>query len=352
MKAATRPPAQTALANFPRARLAHLPTPLEKLARLHAAEPAFARHAFFVKRDDCTGLAMGGNKARQLEFYFGAARVAGCDAVLGTGAVQSNFLRMLSAGAAALGMDCHLQFESRVENPGRDYHASGNVLLGNLFGAHAHFYPAGEDEAGADAAMEKLAAGLRDAGRKPFVIPLAPGHAPLGALGYVDAAFELARQIARMDAGIDLIAIGSGSGLSHAGLLIGLRLQKLAIPVLGACVRRAADAQRPRVLRHCQQLAEMLGCAGAAGEDDVWVDDSALAPGYGMASKQVWRDIGMLARAGLLTDPVYSGKTFSCVFELLRRGRLGDFRNIAVIHTGGLPALFAYRAQIPEFGGV
>ncbi|MGR3984609.1 MAG: D-cysteine desulfhydrase family protein, partial [Gammaproteobacteria bacterium] len=88
------------------------------------------------------------------------------------------------------------------------------------------------------------------------------------------------------------------------------------------------------------------------GEDDVWVDDSALAPGYGMASKQVWRDIGMLARAGLLTDPVYSGKTFSCVFELLRRGRLGDFRNIAVIHTGGLPALFAYRAQIPEFGGV
>ncbi|MGR3915095.1 MAG: D-cysteine desulfhydrase family protein [Gammaproteobacteria bacterium] len=350
MTAATRPATPSILAAFPRAHLAHLPTPFEALAR--AADPALARHAFFIKRDDCTGLAMGGNKARQLEFYLGAARAAGCDSVLGTGAVQSNFLRMLSAGAAALGMECHLQFEARVDTADRDYHASGNRLLGALFGAHAHHYPAGEDEAGADAAMQQLAAKLRRSGRKPFVIPLRPGHAPLGALGYVNAAFELARQIARMDSGIDLIAIGSGSGLSHAGLLTGLRLQKLALPVLGVCVRRAAALQRARVLRHCAQLAEMLGCPGAVGGSDVRVDDSALAPGYGRASQRVWRDIGMLARAGLLTDPVYSGKTFSCVFELIRRGRLGDFRNIAIVHTGGLPALFAYRAQAAALGGV
>ena len=276
-------------------------------------------------------------------FIWGAARAEKCDAVLGTGAGQSNFLRMLAAGAARLGMECHLQFEERVENPNADYRTSGNRLLGELFGAHAHGYPVGEDEGGADAAMEKRADALRRAGRKPFVIPLAPGHAPIGALGYVDAAFELGRQ---MDNNMDLVVIGSGSGLSHAGLLVGLRMQNIRIPVLGVCVRRAAAAQRERVFRHCGLLAEMLGGV-KINESDVWVDDSALAPGYGAASERVWRDIGMLAaRAGLLTDPVYSGKVFSCVFELARRGNLDAFRNIAIVHTGGLPALFAYREKV------
>ncbi|CAJ2376787.1 MAG: pyridoxal-phosphate dependent enzyme [Gammaproteobacteria bacterium] len=335
--------AEKILANFPRARLAHTPTAFEKLALPSDAGAEFAGRGFFVKRDDCTGLAMGGNKARQLEFYLGAARAEKCDAVLGTGAGQSNFLRMLAAGAARLGMECHLQFEERVENPNADYRNSGNRLLGEIFGAHAHGYPAGEDEGGADAAMEERADALRRAGRKPFVIPLAPGHAPIGALGYVDAAVELGRQ---MDGKIDLVVIGSGSGLSHAGLLVGLRLQNIKIPVLGVCVRRAAAAQRERVLLHCGLLAEMLGGV-KINEGDVWVDDSALAPGYGAASERVWRDIGMLAaRAGLLTDPVYSGKVFSCVFELARRGNLDAFRNIAIVHTGGLPALFAYREKV------
>ena len=309
---------QKSLAGFPRAALAHTPTPLEKLAHLSAE---FAPRTLYVKRDDCTGLAVGGNKARQLEFYLGEALAGGCDTVLGTGAVQSNYMRMLAAGAAKLGLGCHVQLEERVNNSSDDYRFSGNVLLDRLFGAELHRYPVGEDEAGADRALAMLADELTAAGSKPYIIPLGADHPPIGALGYVAAALELVGQIRRNNPPIDLIAVGSGSGMTHAGLLTGLKLMGVAIPVLGACVRRDAGLQHPRVFAHCRKLAEMLGHSNAVEADDVWVDDSALAPGYGQASKRVMDDLHLLAaREGLLTDPVYSGKTFSCVFNLLRTG--------------------------------
>ena len=335
---------ENALSEFPRATLAHTPTPLDKLSRL---SDEFAPHTLYVKRDDCTGLALGGNKARQLEFYLGEAMARGCDTVLSTGAVQSNYMRMLAAGAAKLGLDCHIQLESRVDNHSDDYHHSGNVLLDRLFGAHLHYYPAGEDEDGADAALAALADELAGDGKTPYIIPLGPGHAPIGALGYVVAAAELVRQIEQNNLAIDLLVVGSGSGMTHAGLLTGLKLLGVAIPVLGACVRRTAEAQHPRVFKHCQKLAEMLGHAEAVEADDVWVDDSALAPGYGHASKQVMEDLRLLAvREGLLTDPVYSGKTFSCLFNLMRNGSFENFRHIVVVHTGGTPGLFAYRGEV------
>ncbi len=337
---------QKSLAVFPRATLAHTPTPLDKLSRLSAQ---FQPHTLYVKRDDCTGLAMGGNKARQLEFYLGEAVAKGCDTVLSTGAVQSNYMRMLAAGAAKLGLACHVQLEARVDNRSDDYHHSGNVLLDRLFGARLHRYPAGEDEHGADKALAALANELAAAGKKPYIIPLGPGHAPTGALGYVVAAAELVRQIEQNNPPVDLIAVGSGSGLTHAGLLTGLKLMGSAIPVLGVCVRRDAGRQHSRVFAHCQKLAEMLGRAGAVAADDVWVDDSALAPGYGHASQRVMDDLRLLAiREGLLTDPVYSGKAFSCVFDLIRNGGLENFRHIVVVHTGGTPALFGYREEILE----
>ncbi|MDD9823040.1 MAG: D-cysteine desulfhydrase family protein [Gammaproteobacteria bacterium] len=330
------------LAAFPRARLAHTPTPLQQLPRLSAD---FGR-ALYVKRDDCTGLAMGGNKARQLEFYLGEAVARGADCVLSTGAVQSNALRTLAAGAAKLGLECHVQLESRVDNPSDDYLRSGNVLLDRLFGAHVHRLAVGEDEERADHALAARAEALRAAGKQPFIIPLGAEHTPTGALGYVAAAAELAAQIARQDARIDLIAVGSGSGLTHAGLLTGLALLDVRIPVLGVCVRRGAELQRRRVLARCRHLAELLGVA-AVHEAAVRVDDSAFAPGYGRASKQTLRDLQLLAtREGLLTDPAYSAKTFSAVFNLIRAGRLSERRRIAVIHTGGTPALFGYRREL------
>ena len=346
-----KPPAPAALqslhdilARFPRAPLAHTPTPLEKLSRL---SDDFTPHALYVKRDDCTGLAMGGNKARQLEFYLGEALERGCDCVLSTGAVQSNAMRTLAAGAAKLGMECHVQLEARVNSPSDDYLHSGNVLLDRLFGARVHHYAVGEDEDGADHALAARADALTAAGRKPYIIPLGAEHAPTGALGYVRAAGELAQQIARGAPPIDLIVVGSGSGLTHAGLLTGLALLGVRIPVLGVCVRRDADQQRRRVIARCRHLADILEVSGTVEESAVRVDDSALAPGYGCASAQVVRDIRRLAtREGLLTDPAYSGKTFSAVFHLIDSGQLGRFRHIAVIHTGGTPALFGYRREV------
>lgn len=341
--------------DFPRARLAHTPTPLQALARisaeLSAALPAAAGHELFVKRDDCTGLAMGGNKARQLEFYLGEAVARAADCVLGAGAVQSNAVRTLAAGAAKLGLECHVQLESRVAAPSADYLRSGNVLLDHLFGAQVHFCAPGEDEDGADAALEARAAELAAAGKRVFVIPTGAAHEPTGALGYVRAAAELAEQFAAAGATADLIAVGSGGGLTHAGLLVGLRMLKMKIPVLGVCVRRRADQQRRRIIARCGQLTRLLWPHGAPAveEADVWTDDSAFAPGYGRASNQVMRDLRWLAaREGLLTDPAYSAKTFSAVFNLIRAGRLDGYRRIIIIHTGGTPALFAYRRELAE----
>jgi D-cysteine desulfhydrase/L-cysteate sulfo-lyase len=135
----------------------------------------------YVKRDDCTGLALGGNKVRQLEFYMGEAQADGADTVLITGAVQSNFVRLTAAAARKLGMDCHVQLEERVPNTDPAYRNSGNVLLDRILGATIHSYSEGEDEAGADRRLGEIAAELESRGRRPYIIHLAPGHKPLGA---------------------------------------------------------------------------------------------------------------------------------------------------------------------------
>ena len=164
------------LSEFSRTALAHRPTPLEPMPNVSAD---LGGPEVWVKRDDCTGLGMGGNKARQLEFYFGDALAQGADTVLITGAVQSNYVRATAAAAAKLGMGCEIQLEERVHGMDETYRRSGNVLLDRLFGARLHSYPEGEDEGGADAELEVIAERLRGQGRSPYVIHLAEGHRPL-----------------------------------------------------------------------------------------------------------------------------------------------------------------------------
>ncbi len=300
-----------------------------------------------MKRDDCTGLAMGGNKARQLEFYLGDARAQGCDTVLSTGAVQSNYMRTIAASAAKLGMECHIQLEDRVQNASPDYRESGNVFLDRLFGAHIHHYPVGEDEQGADRAINALAEDLRAAGRRPYVVPLAPVEKPKGALGYVAAAAELLRQWQAMELSPDLVVVGSGSGLTHAGLLTGFRIAGSPVIVLGACVRRDAGQQATRILEHCRKLERMLGVGVCVAGEDVRVSDRALAPGYGKASDAVMATIADVARLeGILLDPVYSAKAVSTALQCLDLGEYADCDDIVLVHTGGTPALFAYREEI------
>ena len=337
------------LSEIPRVDLAQVPTSLEPLPRL-GAELGLK---LFVKRDDETGLAMGGNKVRQLEYYFGAAHAEGADTILITGAVQSNFMRLAAAAAAKLGMAAHVQLEDRVPGKGPDYARSGNVLLMDLLGAVKHSYPEGEDEAGADARLGELAGEIRRAGGTPYIIPLAPGHPPLGALGYVQAAREIAKQMATQDQDFDAVVVPSGSGLTHSGLLFGLRALGHKMPVQGICVRRPAEAQRARIAEKCRDLAVMLEIPPPVSPEDIRLDDTALAPGYGRPSAAVGEAIRLAAtREGLLLDPVYSGKVMAGLIGLARAGAWPEGARVLFIHTGGTPALFAYGEELRNQAGL
>jgi len=324
--------------------LGHFPTPLEPLPRILSEVTG---NSLFLKRDDCSGLGLGGNKVRQLEYYLGDALTKGCDTVLSTGAVQSNYMRTLAAASAKLGLECHVQLESRVSTEDPDYLLSGNVLLNKMFGANLYSYEEGEDERGADAELARIARDLEQKGRKPYIVPLAPVEEPKGALGYVAAAIELADQCEQRELQPDLIVVPSGSSLTHAGLLTGCRAMGWQVPILGACVRRRAEIQRPRVVETCEKIEAMIDLGKVVQPDDVWVNDIALAPGYGRASQAVLEAISLMSKKeGILVDPVYSGKTVSCTLQLLNNHALENFRNIIMIHTGGTPAIFAYREQL------
>jgi D-cysteine desulfhydrase/L-cysteate sulfo-lyase len=333
-----------AFAELPRASLVSGRTALEPMPNL-AAECGGAR--LFVKRDDCTGLAFGGNKVRQLEFYLGEAIVQGADTVLITSAVQSNFVRLAAAAARKLGMDCHIQLEERVPTEDPLYRQSGNVFLDKLFGATLYSYPDGEDEAGADRRVREIAVELEDAGRKPYIIPLAPGHPPLGALGYVVAAKELLNQLAERNLGVDEIFVASGSGATHGGLLFGLRALGSAIPVTGICVRRDAVKQKERIRRTCDGIAGLLKLDPVIGEDDIRLNDDFLPPGYGRINDATSEAILLGARKeGLILDPVYTGKAMAGCIHHARAA--SDDASFVFVHTGGTPALFAYQGMIEQ----
>ncbi len=329
------------LDDFPRAELAHQPTPIEAMANL--TDRIGGAH-LQVKRDDCTGLAFGGNKIRQLEFYLGEAVAQKADTVLITGAVQSNFARATAAAASKLGLDCHIQLERRVDRDDPCYRNSGNVLLDRLLGATLHSYPTGEDEAGADRQLTEIAAGLAAAGRRPYVIPLGLGHPPLGALAYVAAAREILAQLAASGVAIDEIVLASGSGATHAGLLYGLRALGSTIRVTGVCVRRAAELQSLRIHQLCAGIGRLLELDLEIDSSDVHLCDDFLAPGYGQLSATVTQAMQMAAQCeGLILDPVYTGKAMA---GLMQTAKASAVRQLLFIHTGGQPALFAYEPEL------
>ncbi len=323
----------------PRTTLAHTPTPLERMSNL-CTRLGVEVH---VKRDDCTGLAMGGNKARQLEYYLGAAQQQRADTLLITGAVQSNYVRIAAAAARRCGMQIEVQLEQRVSGMDAVYHHSGNVLLDRLLGATLHYYPVGEDEAGADANLDSIAEGLRERGASPYVIHLGASHPPLGALGYARAAVELVEQLQTTPVRFEHIVVPSGSSHTHSGLLLGLRAMQCEIPVTGICVRRDAAQQQLRVVECTAAIARLLGIPNPVREDDVRVYDGVLAPGYGRFGVEVREAIELAAQCeGLLLDPVYSGKAFAGLLALVRADPPAS-GPLLFLHTGGTPALFAYQ---------
>ncbi len=252
------------LARFPRVRLAHLPTPLEPLAALtrHLGGPRI-----FVKRDDCTGLALGGNKTRKLEFLIAQALAEGADTVITCGGAQSNHARQTAAAAARLGLKCALVHQSAHPFDAPDYADSGNFFLDRLLGADSHWVATEGDRA---AGMERLAEEIRGRGGKPYIIP-GGGSNALGGLGYVGCALEIIAQADAMDLAIDAIVLPSGGGGTQGGLVAGLVGANSAIRAIGIDIDADGQAVAERVLAVAEGSAELLAIRGGIGADRVVV---------------------------------------------------------------------------------
>ena len=327
------------IARFPRVRLGHLPTPLEYLPNLTRELDG---PEIWVKRDDCTGLATGGNKTRKLEFLMAEARDQGADIVLTLGATQSNHARQTAAAAARLGMDCHILLENRTGKKDVDYNYSGNVLLDLIHGATIERHPATSDM---NTLMEQAAERFRADGRNAYTIP-GGGSNPTGALGYANAALELLVQANQQGLRIDHVVHATGSAGTQAGLVTGLAATNSGIPVYGISVRAAKEAQEQNVYKLACQTAEKLGCPGVVREDHVIANSDYVGEGYGFPAADTIEAIEMLARyEGILLDPVYSGKGMAGLIDLCRKGLFRKEQNIVFIHTGGSVALFGYKSD-------
>ena len=326
------------LARFPRVRLAHLPTPLEPLPRLSDALGV----ELWIKRDDCTGLAGGGNKTRKLEFLLGQAMVEGADTLVTQGAVQSNHVRQTAAAAAAHGLACEIILEERTGSKAVDYTRNGNVLLDLMFGASIRRVPGGTDMA---AELEISAEAVRARGGKPYVIP-GGGSNPIGALGYVDCAREIVVQADELDMPIDRIVTATGSAGTHAGLVAGLAVMGADIPVLGIGVRAPKEKQEANVLKLARETAALLGRPDAVTDQMVVADCDYVGEGYGLIDGAVIEALKLAARTdGILLDPVYTGKAMKGLLALARAGRFEN-ETVVFLHTGGAQGLAGYQGEL------
>ena len=328
------------LSRFPRVRLAHLPTPLEHLPRL---SDYLGGPQIFVKRDDCTGLATGGNKTRKLEFSMAAALAAGADTVVTVGAVQSNHVRQTAAAACKLGLRCEVLLEHRINEPSDDYLNSGNVLLDRIFGANLREYPAGTDF---DAEMRAVADEVKAGGGNAYIIPGGASN-QIGALGYVNCALELVNQATERGLVIDNMVTATGSAGTQGGLIVGLKAMNTGIPLLGIGVNVGSEAQEQKVFDLACETADYIGVPGCVARDDVIANCDYVGDGYGVPTESMNEAVMLLARLeGLLFDPVYSGKALAGLIDLVGKGHFKGAENIVFLHTGGSAALFAYKGEM------
>ena len=326
------------LARFPRVRLAHLPTPLEPAPRLSEALGV----EIWIKRDDCTGLAGGGNKTRKLEFLLGDAFEQGADTLVTQGAVQSNHVRQTAAAAAAHGLKCEIILEERTGSTAVDYTRNGNVLMDLLFGAVIRRVPGGSDMV---AELETTAAEVRGRGGRPYVIP-GGGSNAIGALGYVDCAREIVVQADELDMQIDRIVTATGSAGTHAGLVAGLAVMGADIPVLGIGVRAPKEKQEANVLKLARETAALLGRPDAVTDERVVADCDYVGEGYGLIDRAVIEALKLAARTdGIVLDPVYTGKAMKGLIALAKAGRF-EGETLVFLHTGGAQGLFGYQGEL------
>nr|WP_024964897.1 D-cysteine desulfhydrase [Pantoea sp. IMH] len=316
---------------FPRLELLGAPTPLEHLPRFSD----YLGRDIFIKRDDVTPVALGGNKLRKLEFLAADALRQGADVLLTAGAIQSNHVRQTAAVAAKLGLKCVALLENPIHTTAENYLSNGNRLLLDLMEAEVIMVDALHDP---DAQLEEQATRLEAQGFRPYIVPVGGSNA-LGALGYVECAQEIAHQ---SEGVVDFAAVvvASGSAGTHAGLAVGLEQLLPDTELIGVTVSRIADEQRPKVLAIRDALAASLEL-NASAPVNLW--DDYFSPQYGMPNEEGMEAIKLLARLeGIFLDPVYTGKAMAGLIDGITQKRFRREGPIAFIHTGGSPALFAY----------
>lgn len=333
--------------SLPRVSLATLPTPLQEAARLREALGGPGRcPRILIKRDDLTGLALGGNKARKLEFLIADALAQRATVVVTTGAVQSNHARMTAAAARVAGLDVALVLTADSDAPP----LQGNLLLDRILGATIHYVPLPADPKLAtsdleDAKVAEVVAGLRTRGERPYVIPVG-GSSGVGALGYLAGTGEIVAQLQSMREVPSRLYFASGSRGTQAGLTLGAKVHAAPYAVCGVAVSGGESFKRERALRIANEAAMLAGIDERITPDDLVTDQDYIGDGYGLPTPGCLEAIRLLARCeGILLDPVYTAKAMAGLIDHVRRGLLDPASSVVFLHTGGTPALFAHAAS-------
>lgn len=326
------------LAAFPRVRLAALPTPLERCERL---SEALGGPEIWVKRDDLTGLAFGGNKTRQLEFVFADILRRGCDTVVAGAYTQSNWCRQMTAAARKLGLDIALVLLHGEKGP----QLQGNLLLMKLMGADVTVVDLDTVER-LQPLLDAKAAELEAAGRRPYVVaPMGLENLSLGALGYVAAALELDGQLEAAGIEADHLYL-CGANMTPAGLALGLQTLGRRTRLRNFAPIRWSEPRGEDIARIAAATAERLGIDVRVTAADVGNSDEFIGPRYGFITEACRKALRLVASTeGVILDPVYTGKAMAGLVQMVREGRFGPSENVVFLHTGGWPALFAYEEQ-------
>jgi D-cysteine desulfhydrase family pyridoxal phosphate-dependent enzyme len=322
--------------SLPRFPLAQLPTPLASLKNFRQF---FGGPELFIKRDDLTGLALGGNKARKLEFLVGHALAQGADTLVTLGGAQSNHCRQTVAAAAAAGLQCELILNGTApEVP------NGNLLLNQLLGANIHWIERSQRAT----RLQSLAEELRAAGRKPYLIPVG-GSNGIGAVGYVVAMLELMEQLRANNQRVDHIFFGTSSGGTQAGIVLGARIAGFDGNLIGLSIDKddpEHSEYEVEVAQIANECAKYIGSSERITIDQITVRYGYKGEGYGVVGDLEREAIRIMARTeGIILDPVYAGRAFGALVDLIRKGRFKEDETVLFWHTGGVPALFAYARE-------
>ena len=329
------------LTRFPRHSLTFGPTPIQPLKRLSAH--LGGKVDLYAKREDCnSGLAFGGNKTRKLEYLIPEALAQGCDTLVSIGGIQSNQTRQVAAVAAHLGMKCVLVQENWVNYSDAVYDRVGNIEMSRILGADVRLDAAGFD-IGIRPSWEQALEAVRESGGRPFPIPAGCSEHRLGGLGYVGFAAEVRAQEAALGFRFDYIVVCSVTGSTQAGMVVGFAADGRAERVIGIDASAKPAQTRAQILRIARNTAELVELGREISDEDVVLDNRYGGPEYGLPNEGTMEAIRLCARyEGVLTDPVYEGKSMHGMIDMVRRGEFLPGSRVLYAHLGGVPALNAY----------